>query len=34
MITVFTGGNYNAYLYGRGTPPNEMIPKYILKSVK
>jgi CubicO group peptidase (beta-lactamase class C family) len=33
MITVFTGGNYNAYLYGRETPPNEMIPKYILKAL-
>jgi CubicO group peptidase (beta-lactamase class C family) len=32
MITVFTGGNYNSYLYGRATPPNEMIPKYILKA--
>jgi len=31
MITVFTGGNYNSYqLYGESTPPNEMIPKYIL----
>ena len=35
MITVFTGGNYNSYaLYGKSTPPNEMIPKYILKSVE
>jgi CubicO group peptidase (beta-lactamase class C family) len=35
MITVFTGGNYNSYqLYGKSTPPNEMIPNYILKSVK
>jgi CubicO group peptidase (beta-lactamase class C family) len=35
MITVFTGGNYNSYqLYGESTPPNEMIPNYILKSVK
>lgn len=35
MITVFTGGNYNSYeLYGKITPPNEMIPNYILKSVK
>jgi CubicO group peptidase (beta-lactamase class C family) len=34
MITVFTGGNYNSYeLYGKSTPPNEMIPKYILQSV-
>lgn len=34
MITVFTGGNYNSYqLYGRDTPPNEMIPKYILKAL-
>jgi len=33
MITVFTGGNYNSYaLYGKATPPNEMIPKYILRS--
>lgn len=35
MITVFTGGNYNSYqLYGKSTPPNQMIPNYILKSVK
>lgn len=35
MITVFTGGNYNSYeLYGKSTPPNEMIPKYILSSLK
>lgn len=35
MITVFTGGNYNSYeLYGKSTPPNEMIPNYILKSAK
>lgn len=35
MITVFTGGNYNSYqLYGKSTPPNEMIPNYILKSVQ
>lgn len=35
MITVFTGGNYNSYqLYGKSTPPNEMIPNYILKAVK
>lgn len=34
MITVFTGGNYNSYaVYGRQTPPNEMIPKYILAAV-
>ncbi len=33
MITVFTGGNYNSYLYGRATPPNEMIPNYILKAL-
>ena len=34
MITVFTGGNYNSYeLYGKSTPPNEMIPKYILKAI-
>jgi CubicO group peptidase (beta-lactamase class C family) len=33
MITVFTGGNYNSYqLYGKSTPPNEMIPNYILKA--
>lgn len=35
MITVFTGGNYNSYqLYGKSTPPNEMIPNYILKAVR
>lgn len=35
MITVFTGGNYNSYqLYGKSTPPNVMIPNYILKAVK
>jgi CubicO group peptidase (beta-lactamase class C family) len=34
MITVFTGGNYNSYLYGRTTPPNEMIPNYILKALE
>ena len=35
MITVFTGGNYNSYaLYGKSTPPNEMIPRYILKAVQ
>ena len=35
MITVFTGGNYNSYeLYGKSTPPNEMIPNYILKAMK
>jgi putative intracellular protease/amidase/CubicO group peptidase (beta-lactamase class C family) len=35
MITVFTGGNYNSYaIYGKSTPPNEMIPKYILKALK
>lgn len=33
MITIFTGGNYNSFLYGRPTPPNEMIPKYILKGL-
>lgn len=33
MITVFTGGNYNSYmLYGVSTPPNRMIPGYILKA--
>ena len=35
MITIFTGGNYNSYaLYGKSTPPNEMIPKYILKAIE
>ncbi|WP_299682012.1 DUF4870 domain-containing protein [uncultured Dokdonia sp.] len=35
MITVFTGGNYNSYLlYGKSTPPNRMIPNYILKATK
>jgi CubicO group peptidase (beta-lactamase class C family) len=35
MITVFTGGNYNSYqLYDKSTPPNEMIPNYILKSLE
>lgn len=35
MITVFTGGNYNSYaLYGKSTPPNEMIPAYMLKALK
>ncbi|MGB0175730.1 MAG: serine hydrolase domain-containing protein [Owenweeksia sp.] len=34
MITVFTGGNYNSYqLYGESTPPNRMIPDYILKAL-
>ncbi len=33
MITIFTGGNYNSYIYGRTTPPNEMIPNYILKAL-
>lgn len=33
MITVFTGGNYNSYLYGRPSPPNEMIPDFILKAL-
>lgn len=34
MITVFTGGNYNSYeLYGKSTPPNQMIPKYILPAL-
>lgn len=34
MITVFTGGNYNSYaIYGKSTPPNEMIPKYILNAL-
>jgi len=35
MITVFTGGNYNYYqIYGKSTPPNEMIPNYILKALE
>jgi CubicO group peptidase (beta-lactamase class C family) len=34
MITIFTGGNYNAWLYGRTTPPNEMIPAYILRALE
>ncbi|MGB5817899.1 MAG: serine hydrolase [Saonia sp.] len=35
MITIFTGGNYNSYaLYGKSTPPNEMIPNYILKALE
>lgn len=35
MITIFTGGNYNSYaIYGKSTPPNEMIPKYILKALE
>lgn len=35
MVTVFTGGNYNSYeLYGRDTPPNEMIPEYILRALE
>ncbi len=34
MITVFNGGNYNSYqLYGKATPPNEMIPRFILKAL-
>ena len=34
MITVFTGGDYNSYfLYGTSTPPNEMIPKFILDAL-
>jgi CubicO group peptidase (beta-lactamase class C family) len=33
MITVFTGGNYNSFLAGKPTPPNEMIPLYILKAL-
>lgn len=34
MITVFTGGNYNSYeLYGKSTPPNQMIPMYILSAL-
>ncbi len=35
MISIFTGGNYNSYaVYGKSTPPNEMIPKYILRAFK
>ena len=35
MITIFTGGNYNSYaIYGKSTPPNEMIPTYIVKTLK
>jgi CubicO group peptidase (beta-lactamase class C family) len=35
MVTVFTGGNYNSYLlYGKSTPPNQMIPKYILPALE
>ncbi len=35
MITVFTGGSYNSYqLYGKSSPPNEMIPNYILKAIE
>ena len=34
MITIFTGGSYNSYLYGRATPPNEMIPNFILKALE
>lgn len=35
MITIFTGGNYNSYaIYGKSTPPNEMIPKYLLPSIQ
>ncbi|XOV81186.1 MAG: serine hydrolase domain-containing protein [Aestuariibacter sp.] len=34
MITVFTGGNFNSYqLFGKSTPPNEMIPKFILSAL-
>ncbi len=34
MITVFTGGNYNSYLlFGKKTPPNEMIPEFILQAI-
>lgn len=34
MVLVFTGGNYNYYsLYGKSTPPDEMIQQYILKSI-
>ena len=34
MITVFTGGNYNSYqLHGKSTPPNQMIPQYILRAL-
>jgi len=35
MITIFTGGNYNSYLlYGKSTPPNELIPRYILPALR
>lgn len=35
MVTVFTGGNYNTYLlYGKSSPPNQMIPKYILPALE
>lgn len=35
MITIFTGGNYNSYeLYGKSTPPNQMIPNHILRAVE
>lgn len=33
MITVFTGGSYNSFLYGKPSPPNEMIPDFILKAL-
>jgi len=34
MITVFTGGNYNSWMiYGKNTPPNDMIPNFILKAL-
>ena len=35
MITIFTGGNYNSYqLYGKSTPPNELIPRFILPALR
>lgn len=34
MITIFTGGNYNSWMiYGKNTPPNDMIPNFILKAL-
>ncbi len=35
MITIFNGGNYNSYLlYGKSTPPNELIPRFILPALR
>ena len=35
MITIFTGSNYNyTQIYGKSTPPNEMIPIYILEAIE